>query len=55
MAEGVGLADADADAAGVGAGCAVLLSRPRERAFASRLLVVLGGRADWEDDDALFG
>ena len=48
--------DADgADGAGLGVGCAVVLpSRPRESAFASRLLLVLVGREEL-CGDALFG
>ena len=42
---GAGLAVSDALGAGAVAGCAVpLLSRLRDKAFASRLLVVLVGR-----------
>lgn len=58
---GVGFADADALGAGCGAevvlvlAVVVVLSRPRVKAiFASRLLVALVGREDWEGD-ALFG
>lgn len=55
-AEALGGGFADADT--VGAACTVVMvvvvavSRPREKAFASRLLVVLVGRGVWEE--ALF-
>jgi hypothetical protein len=50
----VGVGFSDAGGAGLGAGCDVLLiTRARESAFASRLLVVLVGREGCAD--ALFG
>lgn len=50
---GVGFSDADADGAGLGVGCDALPSRPRDSAFARRLLLVLVGREGCAD--ALFG
>jgi hypothetical protein len=46
---GAGFSDADADGAGLGVGCDALLSRPRDSAFASRVLVVLVGREGCAD------